>query len=190
MRTRSPHGRQPTKRLQAMRGREESRMTTRQRLFEAVYETVYKYGIEGATTKRIAVAAHSSEPLIYRSFSSKEELFREAFLDLDKRYALFMQRELKKYADPDTDEALEAIGKTVRQALLDDPIRTVFMVRYRYSGGYDRKALRARMTYKGDLPESGSGKKLYRRFMNAAALAELQITAGPDYLPFDPEARM
>ncbi|MEV0620349.1 helix-turn-helix domain-containing protein [Nonomuraea sp. NPDC050404] len=56
-------------------------MGTRDRLIDAAEQAIHRFGISGATTKRIAHQAGCSEALLYKHFGNKEELFLAVLLE-------------------------------------------------------------------------------------------------------------
>lgn len=55
--------------------------STRERIVDAADQAIRDHGSAGATTKRIARLADCSEALLYKHFSSKEELFLAVLLE-------------------------------------------------------------------------------------------------------------
>lgn len=103
---------------------------TRERLIHSVYTVVSEKGIEGATTKSIAFHANTAEVMIYKRFGNKEGLLLEAFRDCDRK----LNDVVAKCAD--SEESLQKIWRTLYRALVAEPIRTEYMIRYRYSAFY------------------------------------------------------
>ncbi len=75
----------------------------RDRLIHAAREEFRQFGFVGATTAAIARSADVTEAQLFRYFSSKSELFREAvFEPLNEHFALFNARHHANLADTDS----------------------------------------------------------------------------------------
>jgi AcrR family transcriptional regulator len=82
----------------------------RQQLIAVATKQFAKYGYDAATTAAIAKAAHVTEPILYRHFGSKEELFVAIIRDVSTR-TLEHWRELID----STDNPAEQLREIARQ---------------------------------------------------------------------------
>ena len=113
-------------------------------LMEAIVRAVAKKGVEGASTRAIAAeAGHGlTDTVIYRFFSSKEELMRKAFV---RESTAFMQQvELvlpglweNKIS---REQRLRFLWHTVWTWLSQHKEACAFMIRYYYSASFDENA--------------------------------------------------
>ena len=66
----------------------------RQELMRSAIRVVSTQGIQNATTKALSIDSELSEVYIYRYFQSKDDLFKQTFISLDKELMLLMKRAL------------------------------------------------------------------------------------------------
>ncbi|HEY2208110.1 MAG TPA: TetR/AcrR family transcriptional regulator [Gaiellaceae bacterium] len=91
----------------------------RRHLIETAIRLFTEGSYHGTTTSEIARAAGVSEPILYRHFASKRDLYLAALEDVWSRTRETWQRKLEE--SPDACAAIEAIGKghvTVRSPKL------------------------------------------------------------------------
>ncbi len=113
-------------------------------MMNAIVRVVAKKGVEGTSTRAIAAeAGHGlTDTVIYRFFSSKEDLMRKAFL---RESTAFMQQVEallpvlweKKIS---REQRLRFLWHTVWTWLGQHKAASTFMIRYYYSASFDENA--------------------------------------------------
>ena len=121
----------------------------RQELMRSAIRVVSTQGIQNATTKALSIDSELSEVYIYRYFQSKDDLFKQTFISLDKELMLLMKRALSHVNCRRT--GLEEIFKSVFHEFwsftLGDRDKCSFFIQYYYSAYYsthsdiERKAI-------------------------------------------------
>lgn len=113
-------------------------------LMDAIVRTVAKKGVEGASTRAIAAeAGHGlTDTVIYRFFSSKEELMRKAFV---RESTAFMQQvesllPVLWEKNISREQRLRFLWHTVWTWLSQHKEACAFMIRYYYSASFDETA--------------------------------------------------
>jgi len=97
----------------------------RQQIIEKAAEVFAQNGVEGTRTRDIASACGINEALIYRHFSSKEELYRDAMVFA---YAQAVNQWFKHATDDKTGmECIEAIIRAQFDMLSKNPILSANM---------------------------------------------------------------
>jgi len=111
----------------------------RQQLIAVATKQFAKYGYDAATTAAIAVAAGVSEPILYRHFGSKQELFIAITRDVSSRTIDHWKEIIAKIDDP--AEQLREIAREFPNHLkkLGDAYRVVHNA---LTTSRDRKVLR------------------------------------------------
>ena len=82
----------------------------RQQLIAVATKQFAKFGYDAATTAAIAKAAHITEPILYRHFSSKQELFVAIIRDVSRRTIEHWQELIVS-----TDHPAEQLRKIARE---------------------------------------------------------------------------
>jgi len=105
----------------------------RDRIIEATYKAVRKYGIDRMRVQHIGSAAGLPPGAMYRYFGSKEELLETCFNAVDKQAAaVFDQADLDPQqirADP--EGAVRALWQPYYRFWIDHPDETLFYHRFR-----------------------------------------------------------
>ena len=114
-------------------------------------KAVAELGIENMRTKHVADYAGFTEATMYRRFSSKEILLREAFLYTDKKISdiLTQSSYIRKPDDTPFELAIYAIWHKVFRYLVGHKEETIFLIRYRYSSLYTEEVRSKRQAYNG-----------------------------------------
>jgi AcrR family transcriptional regulator len=98
---RYPHQVEPVERKHVRRGPNE----VRELVLKAAHQLFTEQGYHGTTTKQIAVEAGVGEPVIFRNFGTKAELFQEAilkpFTEFITNWAADWDRRPPKSSDPE-----------------------------------------------------------------------------------------
>lgn len=148
--------------------------SARQTFINAAIKKVAELGLENIRTKQIAQEVGLSEATMYRYYSSKEELLRDAFLETDRRISRLLTT--SKYL-PSDGERMEPharkIWSKVYHYLLSHPEESLFLIRYRYSAYYTDEVRSLRAAHAGgfdtayDLLEQlyGTPNFAYRGFL-------------------------
>lgn len=118
---------------------------------EGTIKTVAAIGIENMRTKHDADYAGFTEATMYRRFSSKEILLREAFLYIDKKISSILTQSsyIRKPDDTPFELAIYAIWHKVFRYLIGHKEETIFLIRYRYSSLYTEEVRSKRQAYNG-----------------------------------------
>ena len=136
-----------------------ARNTSREIFLEAVITEVAECGLENLRTKNIAVRAGYSEAMMFRYFSSKDEMLQKAFLVVDHRVSSIISSGayLKRLRESGSDEAFAAIAHEAWQAvfhyLLEHPSDTLYLLRFRYCALYNEEIRSQRQAYSGAFDE-------------------------------------
>jgi AcrR family transcriptional regulator len=90
----------------------------RRDFIDAAVEVIASYGIDGATTRRIAEQAKANVAMLHYCYDSKEDLFADVYEYVSGKY-----REVIEESDPHTTlpEAAQAIMRGVMQCYVDSP---------------------------------------------------------------------
>ncbi len=123
----------------------------RQALIESAIHTISNVGIDSATTKQLATNAGVNEVYIYRIFEGKEDLFKEAFIYVDKDFSSALHSFLPAVYNNKLDASVrfKNLFKLIWQYAMHDKEKCSFFIRYYYSRCYtneiskDRKQIHA-----------------------------------------------
>ena len=142
---------------------------------EGTIKTVAAIGIENMRTKHVADYAGFTEATMYRRFSSKEILLREAFLHIDKKVSAMLTQSayIRNPDDTPFELAVYAIWHKVFRYLVEHKEETIFLIRYRYSSLYTEEVRSMRQAYNGGFDKAyavfekhlGSSERSYRGFL-------------------------
>lgn len=152
-------------------------ISARQTFINAAIKKVAELGLENVRTKQIAQEVGVSEATMYRYYSSKEELLRDAFLETDHRISRLLTA--SKYFPTGSESKQEIreraflIWSKVYHYLLSHPEEALFLIRYRYSAYYTDEVRSLRDAHAGgfdavyDLLEQlyGEPQFAYRGFL-------------------------
>ena len=110
----------------------------RKALIGSAIRTISEVGIDHATTKLLATNAGLNEVYIYRIFGGKDELFKEAFISIDKSFSDALLSFLPIVYDKSIDIRVRfrKLFEKVWQYALDDKEQCSFFIRYYYSRCY------------------------------------------------------
>ncbi len=115
-------------------------------LLDAVVRVVAQKGVEGTSTRAIATeAGHGlTDTVIYRFFSGKEDLMRQAFLresrsymkEMDSRFSVLWERNLPR------EQRMRFLWHSLWGWTTAHKTESTFLVRYYYSACFDDTAKR------------------------------------------------
>lgn len=127
-------------------------------LINSAIHTISEVGIDHATTKLLATNANVNEVYIYRIFGGKEQLFKEAFIYIDKEFAAAILKFLPITYKNNLNIKVRfcQLFKRIWRYALEDKERCSFFIRYYYSRCYsnsiseERKDIYAKVMKKLD----------------------------------------
>ena len=95
-------------------------LITRERIFQAALRTFAQHGFEGARMDKIAAEVGINKASLYFHFKSKEEIFRELFQDIIKKYRNKMKVIVTSSKDMPCKDRLKAIYNEYLEYNLDN----------------------------------------------------------------------
>ncbi len=117
-------------------------------LIQSAINTIADVGIDSATTKLLATNAGVNEVYIYRIFGGKENLFKEAFVFVDKEFSATLLNLLPEaYSKShDVETRFKNLFKLVWKYANEDKQKCSFFIRYYYSRCYTNEISLERKT--------------------------------------------
>jgi AcrR family transcriptional regulator len=96
--------------------RKNYKKNTKRRILEATLQLIWRYGVKGTTTKRIAKTAGINEATIFRNFKNKESLIAETYKKADSIKDPL--KEFLKYDFPTVEDFLNKFGLLIYKQFL------------------------------------------------------------------------
>lgn len=93
---------------------------TKERIFQVALKTFALHGFEGARMDKIATEVGINKASLYFHFKSKEDIFRELFQDIIKKYQDKMKTIVTGFKDMPCKERLKAIYQEYLEYNLDN----------------------------------------------------------------------
>ena len=138
-------------------------------------KTVAEIGIENMRTKHVADYAGFTEATMYRRFSTKEILLRDAFLSVDKKISAVLTQSafIRNPEKTPFELGVYAVWHKVYRYLIEHREETIFLIRYRYSSLYTEEVRNMRQAYNGEFDKAyevfekrfGKTEHFYRGFL-------------------------
>jgi AcrR family transcriptional regulator len=154
----------------------------RQQIMRSAIDVFARSNFRVASTSDIARQAGISEPMIYRHFGSKQQLFTAALDDIGARLLRRWQETSERESDPVT--ALKAIGLDYYDSILDHPdeLKVLFQALAEVDEEDVRAALgRQFSAYVESLKvimEHGKGSGQFRQDLDTSVMAWLFLSVG------------
>lgn len=129
-------------------------LSPKDRFLEAAISKVAEIGLENLRTRHIAEAVGMSEGSLFAYFNRKEDLLREAFLEVDRRLSQVVLQSPYLREPPETledfIEVADEVWLMMYRHLLKNPEETLFLIRYRYSAYYTEEVRLRRKAHNGE----------------------------------------
>ena len=111
----------------------------RQKLIDSTIHVVATEGIHRATTKAISTHSSINEAYIYRFFSDKDDMLKEAFTYLDEEMVSAIMRYLPimETVDIEFKERGRLFFQKLWEFLISNKEKCSFFIKYYYSQHYD-----------------------------------------------------